>query len=361
VPDDVPRPPEPVDDGAAEETEPVAGDDGAGFDDSTKHVVEINSAALEGIARMMREQNEIVRRTTEPVTSALAALQQQAEAIASMSSALVAGTDTAALQAIGKALAGRLPKFEMPPWIDSATLQALNAGLNRVVGSIDFDAIKRALQRGSPPNWHDLGDKLKLSTLLEVSEAGLPTAWIPRALVLQELLDADEIDRAEVFATRRQEVIEDCRTVLNDVTSPELAEHVDLLNEALDVAADGRLAAAQSLAASIFDTVLRHTIKPQKISGYYKRVKDQINDRYDNASIAEMRWGFVHVPAIAALDMFDQPSGDPIPAKFNRHASAHAVGRVQYTPANAVIALALATSLVREAHQEIADAGQAAA
>jgi hypothetical protein len=28
---------------------------------------------------------------------------------------------------------------------------------------------------------------------------------------------------------------------------------------------------------------------------------------------------------------------------------------VQYTPANAIIALALATSLVREAHQEIED------
>ena len=76
-----------------------------------------------------------------------------------------------------------------------------------------------------------------------------------RASVLQELLDAGEADHAQTFATRRQEIIEDCRTVLNDVTSPELAEHGDLVNEALDVAADDRLAAAQSLAASIFDTV----------------------------------------------------------------------------------------------------------
>jgi hypothetical protein len=177
--------------------------------------------------------------------------------------------------------------------------------------------------------------------------------------VLQELLDAHAADRADVFATRRQEIIEDCRAVLSDVTSPDLAEHVAFLKEALDIAADGRLAAAQSLAASIFDTVLRHTIKPSRISGYYKRVKDEINARHDNASIAEMRWGFVHVPAIAALDTFDQPNGDPIPTKFNRHASAHAAGRAQYTPANAVIALTLATSLVREAHQEIVDAGQA--
>jgi hypothetical protein len=68
----------------------------------------------------------------------------------------------------------------------------------------------------------------------------------------------------------------------------------------------------------------------------------------------------VHVPAIVALTKFDAPNGDPVPTIFNRHASAHAVGPEQYTEANTVIALALATSLVREAHQQIEDAAGAA-
>jgi hypothetical protein len=59
--------------------------------------------------------------------------------------------------------------------------------------------------------------------------------------------------------------------------------------------------------------------------------------------------------------IFDPSKGHSIPTKLNRHACAHAVGRVQYTPANAVIALALATSLIREAHQEIVDADATAA
>jgi hypothetical protein len=42
-----------------------------------------------------------------------------------------------------------------------------------------------------------------------------------------------------------------------------------------------------------------------------------------------------------------------IPSSFNRHASAHAVSTAQYSPANAAIALTLATSMVREAHEEI--------
>jgi hypothetical protein len=70
---------------------------------------------------------------------------------------------------------------------------------------------------------------VQLTKHLEVTEAGLPTAWVPRASVLQELLDTIEADRPAVFAARRREVIEDCRAVLKDVTSPELAELVDML------------------------------------------------------------------------------------------------------------------------------------
>ncbi|WP_281154709.1 hypothetical protein [Streptomyces sp. HYC2] len=37
-----------------------------------------------------------------------------------------------------------------------------------------------------------------------------------------------------------------------------------------------------------------------------------------------------------------------MPEGFNRHATAHAAGAVQYTAANAVIALMLAVSVLRE-------------
>jgi len=149
--------------------------------------------------------------------------------------------------------------------------------------------------------------------------------------------------------------------VLSDVTSEEQIEYVEALSEASDVGEAGQLRAAQALAASLFDTMLCHTIKPPGINGYYKTAKDKITDQHENASIAEMRWGLVHLPAVKALDKFDQSKGGPIPTRFNRHACAHAVGREQYAPANAVIALALATSLVREAHQEIVEAAASAA
>jgi hypothetical protein len=126
--------------------------------------------------------------------------------------------------------------------------------------------------------------------------------------------------------------------------------------EALDVADGGHLAAAQALAASIFDTALRKTL-PQQSGRYYAKAEAEITNRHDRRDAM----GFVHMPAIVVLDEFWEYKGDPIPTKFNRHATVHAAGRVRYTPANAVIALALATSLVREAHQGIADSSEAAA
>jgi hypothetical protein len=136
--------------------------------------------------------------------------------------------------------------------------------------------------------------------------------------VLTELIHAAEADRPGVFSARRAEIIEDCRAALKDVTSTELVDYVDMLDEALTVAEVGHLAAAQSLAASVFDTILRHTIKPQRIAGYYARVKTEITDRHENAPMTELRWGLVHVAAVSALEMFNQPWA----IRFRRHSTA---------------------------------------
>ena len=92
--------------------------------------------------------------------------------------------------------------------------------------------------------------------------------------MLRELIAANEADRQAVFAARRVEIIEDCCACLEEVTSAELIDLAAKLGEALELAEAGRhLSAAQALAASVFDTVLRRTIKPQRIAGYYGKAK----------------------------------------------------------------------------------------
>jgi hypothetical protein len=246
----------------------------------------------------------------------------------------------------------QLPVFEFPEIGD------FQAKISDVFKDLDLQGFQQRMRSGCPPNWQDLEDDVDLWDLIEITEDGLPTAWVPREEVLKELLAAsDDATRRQVFCDRRDEILEDCRTALKEVTSAELTEYVDMLNEALTVAEASHLAAAQAFAASIFDTVIRREIKPQKLNGYYGKVKQEIQDRHENANMSELRWGVVFIPAVAVLERFDAPKGDPVPEKFNRHASAHAVGKVQYTETNTVIALALSTSMVREAHEQTVAAG----
>lgn len=333
-----------VDDAVAED---AAEGDGDELDESTK-------AALRAATAGLAAHSEMIQRITGQFSEQLKAIQAQTAQFRGAGELISRHVATSGVQDVMKAFRASLPLLEIPG------LQALQSQLAQTFAGVDWSGIQQAFRRGVPPNWRDLGDDLTLWPLVEIAEAGYPTAWVPRAAVLQELIDADERGRQAVFAARRVEIIEDCRACLDEVTSAELVDLTAKLREALEVADAGHLVAAQALAASVFDTVLRQTIKPERINGYYKKAKQEIEERHENASLAELRWGVVHVPALVALDMFDGPSGDPVPTIFNRHASAHAVGPEQYTEANAVIALALATSLVREAHQEIEDAAAAA-
>jgi hypothetical protein len=55
-------------------------------------------------------------------------------------------------------------------------------------------------------------------------------------------------------------------------------------------------------------------------------------------------------PVVPALKHYE-PRSDPIPDRFNRHATGHCVEPVHYTPVNAVIGLMLGVSLLREAEE----------
>jgi hypothetical protein len=342
VPDELPPDEDPDDEHVDD-----AADEDAAEDDEELELDESTRAALRAALAAVTSQGEMLRRVTGHFTEQINAITELGRVA---QNAVAAG----GVQEAMKAFRVKLPAFEFPE------LQALQTQIAQVFAGVDWSAIQQGIQqayrRGVPPNWRDLGDDLKLWPLVELCEAGYPTAWVPRASVLQELIDANEPDRGAVFAARRVEIIEDCCACLEEVTSGELVDITVMLGEALELAETGRhLVAAQALAACVFDTILRRNIKPQSVAGYYRDAKKEINDRHENASLDKLRWGVVHVPAIVALAKFDAPNGDPVPTIFNRHASAHAVGPEQYTEANAVIALALATSLVREAHQKIVD------
>ena len=317
--------------------------------DDAGEVWQLSEHAMNNLARGLNAHNDRIRKIMQQLAARIAelpALKRQTDAIAEAiaHNRQLIEIQTTAAQAVAEHL----------QQIDFARLEGLREQLAGVLARIDFGKIADAIRRGLPPNWQDVDDMVRISELFDITEAGYPTAWVPRASILNQLIQAETDDeRGRVFADHRTEIIEDCRNVTAEVVDEELTELAEMLDEMLTVAEAGHLVAAQALAASIFDTTLRFTIEPQRISGYYAKVKAEIEDHKENGSLSELRWGLVHTPAVAALEVFNAPAGDSIPDRFNRHASAHAVGRVQYSQANAVIAMTLATSLVREAQEEI--------
>lgn len=259
-----------------------------------------------------------------------------------------------------------LPEIKMP-W-----LEGLRTDFQALLPKFDFPSLRRTMLRLCPPNWHDLPEGASLATLFDLGDTGTPIAWVPRAEVLTELTGADDqAGREAVLSAHQAEIIVDCSSCLDEVTAAELSEQALLLREAISAAEDDRFAPAQALAASVLDTTLRHSFDPKRLAefyktvekarrnsvrGYYARVLDQVRERdreTDANAMRELRWGLVYTPLVVVLKEFWP--GDRVPTTFNRHACAHAASLIQFTPVNCLLAIALATSLLREAQQKLID------
>jgi hypothetical protein len=84
-------------------------------------------------------------------------------------------------------------------------------------------------------------------------------------------------------------------------------------------------------------------------AGYfrYDKVRKQITPVSDDTATRRFRPDCVLSAAVAALENYD-PSDLP-PARFVRHATAHRACLAQYTPGNAIVAVMLVASMLREA------------
>lgn len=186
---------------------------------------------------------------------------------------------------------------------------------------------------------------------------GIPLTWVPPADVIRALVAApDGPARAIVLEANRDAIVGSCRQVLTEVASPDLQHQVRLLEECVDMMDSGRHQGAQALAASVWDTVCRGVwrAEPHLNGGKrwnYKEVDARLPDIDDDDTVIEFRQAYLFAPFVNACDSFWD--NDPVPTTFNRHANVHAAGPTQYTVANALTALMLAVSLVRELEEGI--------
>ncbi|MEV5998901.1 hypothetical protein AB0M25_06350 [Streptomyces griseomycini] len=206
------------------------------------------------------------------------------------------------------------------------------------------------LQAVDPENWR--GERLGRPDMLAVMEEGIPLVWTPSADVIRELLDApDAPTRRKVLERQAPAVVEDCRTVLTDVARTDLASEVDFLHDCLDSIGNGKYAAAQVLASSVLDTILRAMVRADprlqnnKGGFTFNILAAQLPKATRDTLVGQFRAYCIHTSIHKA---YEQYFGPPVPEEYNRHATAHAAGPTQITLANALAAVMLAVGLVRE-------------
>ncbi len=227
-------------------------------------------------------------------------------------------------------------------------------------------ALEAALSHARPPNWWGTGANQPL--LLAAREDGLALAWIPRAEIVQAVdAAADHVGRVAILMARQAEIIEDCKAALEECDEDELEDTVYLAQCAIDALVCGHYEASMALAVSMGEPLAMWASTP-RVRGYGSRAdKEQwekylrdLRSRYSYAQAEICRlgpgpveyWDFSYQVLVAPIPSFFtawKPEwATPPPAALSRHVVAHLAPREHFTPENALLAVMLVVSILRE-------------
>lgn len=219
------------------------------------------------------------------------------------------------------------------------------------------EAMHASWQAAVPSNWRDLGFGEIEAVLDLMEESGWALVWIPRGEILRMLIAAHADRREECLLNVEGDVLDDLTTATAGLSAEELAELKAANGEAIGCYRDGRFLAAQSLATVIFSTLFHLHIDARFADG--KARIEPLDPR--DATLANIRLYCVLRAALVAIATYYPKDSEPIPTKFNRHASTHRLAAEQYTRLNALAGLMLSTALLCEvdARGELLPSGDA--
>lgn len=242
------------------------------------------------------------------------------------------------------------PKIELPDFTSHITrslppLPPLSPALM---------AMLERLRESLPPNWPSDIDIENVTTI--VQDDGLPLVWVPRAAIVTELLAApDRAARIDILLSHTDELAEDCRTVLGDVSHESLSGQLPLAVKALDAYEEGHYEAAQALAVTITETAVARAL-----GNKYAEVKQKVLFDPEFVRFTDMRLRAALAPIGPFYTTWYASSGTPVPAALSRHVTVHQADRQHYTRGNATVAVLLVTSVLRALQelQELAEASE---
>jgi hypothetical protein len=239
---------------------------------------------------------------------------------------------------------------QMQPALEAAraagqALEAAQAAFERLpdLGTTLVDGLRRAF----PPNWDAAGVRLR-SVRAMVADDGIPIVWVPRGAVVSALMAAGTRDeRLRILGAHDAEIISDCDVCLADCSAPELSEEAALTQRVLDAYTAGLYEPAQALAIILAERIITNHVAGGPGRGSYDRAKKEAEFR-GSMMLAELRRGAAIAPVVRFYAEWYPSSGQPPPSELSRHVSVHHPNLQQYSRSNALLALMLLVSLLRE-------------
>ncbi|MEQ8438772.1 MAG: hypothetical protein RIB65_14860 [Ilumatobacter fluminis] len=230
----------------------------------------------------------------------------------------------------------------------------------------DNRALKLALDMSRPRNWHGTG--LTPDQLLPIArESGIPIAWVPPSKVLKMLVAAEPLDRMQVLLSVETEVVNQCRNLMNECDDLWIEEERTLVGRSIDAYTAGFHEAAMALAVAIGEPLALWASEPRvqafdseaeklawetqkKSAGKYGVARLELaavapGDRLNRIEV-------LRHALIGPIDKFFTPfyarPGEQVPETVSRHATVHRPTVAHLSKENALLAIMLDVSILRQ-------------
>lgn len=250
-----------------------------------------------------------------------------------------------------------LPKINITAGIAAQMMDVgkLLAPLFEQLRGIDWDEVLR--RRNLPDNWSRSTEARLGALVAMVSQEGIPVAWVPRADVLEALLDAAPGDeRSALLIARRDEILEDCAAWVDDLEDDFLASVLPVAREVLDACRSGhwRVAAISAV------TVVHNVVEALHWASDHQRVAKH-HRLTVNTPQPKLLEQATRGPLVLFYEDWNPKSPQPRPTHVTRHVVSHHLDADQVTERNCIVAVMLMSSLLVTVYQLELGAGERAA
>ena len=211
--------------------------------------------------------------------------------------------------------------------------------------TLNFDLLNRRIL--VPYNWPDDFEEYLLTIQEILNNEGLPIAWVPRQSILLRLFKAKSAEkRLNILRKYRDEVLEDCAKVVEEMDDVFLADQIPLSRDVIAACRDGHWTAGAALAVDITHGIVEklewHT-NPKSLKAHYTFSM--------NLTLKNMITGVTQASLVSFYEEWHPKSPKPAPKFLTRNMVSHNVTQSHLNEHNCLVAVMLMASVMETVYQ----------